>query len=462
MRFIGGVGISGLSKANSKLIQEQILKAETKQEKILHSFETKEIIIYPQVLILSRPEKTSIIYSERNCKAYDHKINMAKLFTTKEDTCPIHGSELEKSPTSSELDVYHFYAEDMEKDRIHIFILPEERQKLKLEIYEKIAIEGYKLKIPSSKTMANDGVFCTKMAEYIEPISNQTSMLTKQDVIEQFGLDLPSLSLSKEDFDNYKHSLLLSTIHTGLCIISCGNPGTVKSSYGYLMIELAGGAFVDANNSSDVGLIGMACRGENGFFFSGGAIFAARNKGVLVCDEIDNMIKKNPAFLKKLNGIVGNHKISFRKGNVNFEDDFNVSLVAFANPIYGRFQTKPESQIKQTFRENPEMLSRSHFIWALSCRVNPNTIREYNKEALKVYLQQARQMKVTEKDITPEAKIAIMELYKKNIQDERGHRKITDVCIAEAKFSHHKQVMVEDVASVAQIFATQNKLLTMR
>jgi len=437
------------------------LKTEVKEKTILHNFETHPIMVCGNALVLSRPEKTSIILSERDCLAGSHKIKMAKLFTSKEETCPIHKCPLEKSNINSELDVYHFYTENLKKDKMHIFISMKDREKIKLEIYDRVAIEGYVLKIPSGKTMANDGIFCTKIAEYIEPIESQTSMLTKQDVIEQFGLDLPSLDMPKGMFNDYKHALLLSTVHTGITEICVGNPGTDKSSFGYLMIELAGGAFVDSNLATDVGLIGMACRGENGFFFAGGAIFAARDK-LLVCDEIDNMIRKNPAFLKKLNGITGNHKISFRKGNVNFEDDFNVSLIAFANPIYGRFQTNPKSQIYQTFRENPEMLSRCHFIWALSCRVNPDNTREYDKKALRIYLQQARQMKVADKDITPEGKKAIMELHKKNISDERGHRKITDLCIAEAKLSLHKTVTVEDVQNIARLYETQNKLLNGR
>ena len=437
----------------------QMLKME---QKVQYSFERKEKMIQaPYCLILSRPEKTSLIYSERNCPAYNHTIKMVRLFTSTFDTCPIHGSELEKSITSETLEAYHFYTENLKKDKLHIFISAEDRDRLKLDIYDKVAVEGYLLKIPSGKAQANEGIYCTSINEFIEPIENQTSMLSKQDVIEQFGLDLPSLSLSKKDFDNYKHALLLSAVHVGLTQIVVGDPGLCKTEYGFSLKELVDTAYVDSNLASDAGLIGMAVRDSQGFFFSAGAIFSARNS-LLICDEIDNMIRKNPAFLKKLNNIQGNQRISFRKGNINFEDDFNMSMVAFANPIYGRFQTIPHNQIKQTFRENPEMLSRCHFIWALSCRTNPNTIREYDKKAIRIYIQQARRFKVSEKDITPEAKSAIIELYKKNINDSRGHKKITDLCIAEAKFSFHKTVNVEDVRSIAQIYETQNKLLSSR
>ena len=132
----------------------------------------------------------------------------------------------------------------------------------------------------------------------------------------------------------------------------------MKTEYGISLKKLTSGAFVDATNATEVGLIGMAVKNYEGygFHFEGGAIFDARNKIVIV-DEADKTV--NFSFFRHLLTILANKLIDFRKGNIKYhEDNFNVSFIGFGNPIWTRFQGIPKVEIDQTFRRNKELLSR--------------------------------------------------------------------------------------------------------
>jgi hypothetical protein len=437
----------------------QMLKTE---EKIMFNYELTQQVLCGNLRVLSQPSIMGLKIAERSCPG-GHKIKVAKLFAVEEAECPTHKCEYEKSKSHYTIDAYEFYVENMKKDKLHIFMLPEEREKHKLDIYDRINIDGYKIETATSKNTTSKGLFCIRAEVYEESPSSQKSMLTKSDVIEQFGLDSPSLMMTTGMFEAYKHSLILSAIHKGINILVVGNPSLNKSRYAKLLKDLAGGIFVDSQTCSEAGMLGMAVRdySSSGFHFEGGAIFQAKAGGLLTADELDKMFAST--FLSKLNGITGNNYLKFDKGTCHFEDDqFFVSFVGFANPIHKWFQTNPKLQIEQTFRQNSEFLSRSHFIWALTCKVNSKTKRKYNIEQLKIYIKHAKQIKITEDDITPEAQEAMRILSDSNLADDRFDKKLQDLCIAEAKFSLHHKVLAEDVAEVAKLLEYQKASLHSR
>ena len=89
-------------------------------------------------------------------------------------------------------------------------------------------------------------------------------------------------------------------------------------------------------------------------------------------------------------------------------------------------------------------------------------MHEYDMNSLKIYIQQAKNIKITDKDIDEDAKREMQKLYKLNITDERFYKKLTDLVIAEAKFSLHKRVTLQDVLEVEKIIEIQKKMLYLK
>lgn len=431
------------------------------EEKILFTFELNKKTEYFNLLVLSKPEILRLRIQETNCPK-GHKVKVIKLFALEDKVCPEHHVQLDKSFQYSQIEVYSFVAQGKE-DKVNIFI-PTEKLSLAINIYNNINVKGFDVNVQTkNKGIFNRGVFIDDLRNielYSEDDVNQKSMLSKQEVIELFGSDKPKLNMPEHQINAYKHALLLTCVSQLNCLV-VGNPGTMKTEYAISLKELRGGAYVDSTNATDVGLIGMAVKGfDGGYSFAGGAIFEARGKLLLV-DELDKMIVRNPAFLRHLNSITGNHLLDFRKGDIKYHDsEFYVSYIAFANPMHTRFQTIPKMEIEHTFKNNQESLSRMHFIFALNCKEPDHSkIKEYDMASLRIYLKQCRNIKITPKDITEDAKDEMQKLYKKNINDERFYKKLTDLVIAEAKFSLHSKVTLEDVKEVEKILEVQKEML---
>lgn len=441
---------------------EQQLTTLQREETTPLNYELNNKVEYLNLLVLSKPEILRLRVLETKCPHNNHRIKVVKLFSLDDKICPIHHLELDKSSKLSQLEVYAFYVQGKE-DKFAIFI-PADKFKTKLgnvDIYNRINISGFDINVQTkNKGIFNKGALANLVDNYEEQISNQRSMLQKGEVIELFGIDKPKLNMSDNDLLAYKHALLLPLVQTGINILTIGNPGTMKTEFALTIKELSGGAYIDATNASDVGLIGMAVRNydNNGYHFEGGAIMSAKGKA-LIADEGDKTVTFS--FFRHLNSITANHFLSFRKGNVHYEDDkFFVSCYVFGNPIYTRFQNIPKTEIDQTFRHNKEFLSRMHLIFALNCKEpDPKAIRQYDLNSLKIYIQQARAIKITERDIEEDAKEEMHKLYKENVNDERFFKKLTDLVIAEAKFSFHNKVTIEDVKAIREILDVQRKML---
>jgi hypothetical protein len=433
------------------------------QEEISYPFQMQKTLLVPNLLVLSKPELLRLRVSEARCP-HGHSVRTIKLFALDDKVCSFHNVSLEKNEIVSQVEVYSFYARSGD-DRINLFI-PVQELKIKLDIYKRINVEGFDLCVQTkSKGIFTKGLFIKNIEPYEEKASEEKPTITKEQVIETFGQDKPRLNLPPEVFTAYKHALLLSEVQIGLNLLVVGNPGTDKTEYAMVIKDLAGGAYVDSTNATDVGLIGMAARNEmnNGYHFEGGAVMSAKNR-VLVVDEADKVY--DSSFFRRLNGVTGNHLMSFNKGNVHFEDtEFYVSFVGFANPIHTRFQAGqiPKMQIEQTFRNNKEFLSRMHLIIALSCGKPDSTqIKDSNFSAIKTYLSYCKSLKVTEKDILPEARAEMLKFYQKHIEDERFFKKLSDLVIAEAKFSMHEKATLEDVREIEKLIDVQSSLLYTR
>jgi hypothetical protein len=423
----------------------------------------KREVIYANTLILSKPEILRLRVAETRCPK-GHSVKMIKLFALEDKVCPQHNVALDKSAIFSQLEVYSIYVQTKEA-KMNVFI-PSDKLTQELDIYNKINVKGYDVSVAGkSKGIFTRGVFVTE-SQFIEKSeeekANQKSMLSKYEVVDLFLSNLPKLNYPDDVWNGYKHGLLLSLVYNRLNILVIGEPASNKTETALQMKEIAGGAFIDSTNATDVGLIGMAVRNYNdsGYHFEGGAVFSAKSRALYV-DEMDKVA--HFSFFRHLNSITGNNFISFRKGNVAYEDtNFFVSFVGFGNPLHTYFSSPPREEIKTVFRHNKEFLSRMHLMFGIKGDKQKDIPSRKKKLAIpqiSVYINQARQMNVTEDDITPEAESEMQVLYKENINDSRFYKKLTDLVIAEAKFSLDKKVKVEHVKEVEKLLSIQNRLL---
>lgn len=438
------------------------------EQKLFLNYELGKKVSYLNVLILSKPESVRVKISERTCPK-NHKLKIIRSFALDENVCPIHNCEFIKGAILSYTELYNFYGKTLAKeDKLSIYV-PADKFETKLDIYNHVDIMGFDVNVATkNKGIFYKGLFIAdgdKEIRFSEEIkSNQKSMLSKEQVIDLFLSNRPPLPYPADIISKYKHALLLSQVHTGINILVIGNPGHNKTEGALQLKAMGGGTYVFVPEASEVGLIGMAIKDmDGGFHFEGGAIFDAKNK-TLIVDEVDKMHTRS--FLQHLNGIVANHNFSYRKANIKYEDhDFYVSFVGFGNPIGARFTTNPAHDIDNTFKGNREFLSRMHFIFALQGKsemseVEINALQEnIDLSGASIYIRQARQIKITEKDIEPDAKREMYRLYKQHINDERFYKKLTDLVIAEAKFSMHKKVTKADVLSIESLLDAQRSLL---
>ena len=437
---------------NSQIEQEMVVEFN-------YSMQSKEVR-YFNILLLSKPEVMRLRIAEATCPK-GHKVKVIKLFALDEKVCPKHNIELNKTAIYSQIEVYNF-AVQAKETKLNIFI-PTTQLKDELDIHNRINVQGFDVSVQTkSKGIFTRGVFVEAsqgIEKWQEENNTEKLHLTKKDMIDLFLSNRPRLNYPEEILSAYKHALFLPLVHCGLNMLVVGEPGTLKTEAALQAKEISGGAYADVPNATEVGLIGMALKNfDGGFTFEGGAIFDAKNN-TLFLDEAEKVM--NAAFYRHLNGILANHNLDIRKGNIKYHDDkFFMSFEGFGNPIHSKFQTMPKVEIEQTFRHNKEFLSRMHLIFALKGKgSDPRNKKALDLSPMKAYIRQARQLQITEEDLSQEVKDEIYSLYKENPNDERFHKKLTDLVIAEAKFSLHKKATVGDVREIEKLIHIQNRLL---
>jgi len=430
---------------------------------IEYNYEVNKKVEYKNLLLITTPKIVRLKYEEKTCPEA-HKIKMVKAFAVDEDFCPIHGEKLlSNGNQAGEIELVTFKAVDENKNEIYCFA-PKEIMLDGIDIYYKFNGSGYDVSVAGKKNMSFVGVLLTEIKAYKQEIQ-ETSNLTPEEAIQMFMSYRPPLKYPDYIQNNYKHALLLASVHIGLNILVIGTPGTLKTETALALKEITGGAFVDVPNATTVGVIGSTSRnsitGQDEF--TPGAIFDARDNLLLV-DEIDKAPETK--FFQVFNSLIANHAFEYRKGQIKyFNDDFYISFIGFGNPIGTFFNTTPIIDIRRTFAKNKEFLSRMHLMFALKSQGKPELTDFFAdtstvNKALHDFVMSRRKIQVL--GFEPDAKEEMLKFRDKKWEEYnelRFDKNLVDLCIAEAKFNGHEKITLKDVINVEQLYATQDALL---
>jgi len=424
----------------------------------------EKIIDYKELLVLSKPSSQQLAYQELEC-ANGHTINMIKMFAKDEKFCPnCEAKFITKDIPTDTINIYHFTVKDIAQGKLDIYSaeLPE------IDIYNKINIsECYKIPVVTKhKTAFNNGLFIEKagnITKFKRDLAIQKSFLTKERAIEEFMSNRPLLNYEWKYVYAWRQALFMSMVKTGISILTIAEAGTGKSESALQMKEITDGAYIDTPNSTSISVIGSAIKEISGnYHFEGGAIFQAKDN-VLLIDEVEKMRDYN--YLRQLNGILANHHFTYRKANIFYEDDkFYMSFVAFGNPRTrnAEFKGVPKYIIEETFKFNPEFLSRMHLTFAFRNKgmITDNIKPSINIEGLRGFVNYARSIVVKQPDEFMVKKISeLTQEYASRTNDIRAYVKVMELCEAEAKLNLSDRITEREVSEVRELLNISQDLL---
>ena len=143
-------------------------------------------------------------------------------------------------------------------------------------------------------------------------------------------------------------------------ILIVGDPGVGKSAILKRISQIAPkGRYVSGKGSSGIGLTAAVVKDEftNGFALEAGAM-ALSNNGVVCIDELDKM---NPVDRSSLHEGMENQTISISKSNIQKTLSAKTTVLAAANPKFGRFD--PYGLIADQIDMPPTLINRFDLIF---------------------------------------------------------------------------------------------------
>jgi len=147
--------------------------------------------------------------------------------------------------------------------------------------------------------------------------------------------------------------------------------------------------YVSCISATGRGLTAVVTKEEGmGWVVKLGPVILA-HKGFALLDELDKIDNKEVSYL---GDILESQKFSLSKGGVKSEFTVEVSVLAAANPKYGRFDDY--SDISSNIDMDKEILSRFDLIFALRDVVD--TDEEYVKKMQKIYLEGSEEEEVVD------------------------------------------------------------------
>ena len=182
-----------------------------------------------------------------------------------------------------------------------------------------------------------------------------------------------------------------TVIRGDMHVLLVGDPGVAKSQILRYMSTLAPrGIYASGKSASAAGLTAAAVKDEFGdgrWTLEAGALVLA-DKGLACIDELDKM---TPQDRSSLHEAMESQRISVAKAGITATLQCRCSMLAAANPKFGRFETG--TSITKQIDLPPALMSRFDLIFVMTDKPNPKADRELTTHILNVHRRgQARQI----------------------------------------------------------------------
>jgi len=175
-----------------------------------------------------------------------------------------------------------------------------------------------------------------------------------------------------------------TTIRGDMHVLLVGDPGVAKSQILRYMSMLAPrGIYASGKSASAAGLTAAAVKddfGDGRWTLEAGALVLA-DKGLACIDELDKMTTQDRSSLHEA---MESQKISVAKAGITATLQCRCSMLAAANPKYGRFEMEGAS-IANQIDLPPALMSRFDMIFVLTDKPNAKTDRDITTHILKVH-----------------------------------------------------------------------------
>ena len=183
-----------------------------------------------------------------------------------------------------------------------------------------------------------------------------------------------------------------TVIRGDMHVLLVGDPGVAKSQLLRYMSALAPrGIYASGKSASAAGLTAAAVKddfGDGRWTLEAGALVLA-DKGLACIDELDKMTQQDRSALHEA---MESQRISVAKAGITATLQCRCSLLAAANPKFGRFEASGISVTKQIDLP-PALMSRFDLIFVLTDKPNPKIDKELTTHILNVHRRgQARQI----------------------------------------------------------------------
>ena len=183
-----------------------------------------------------------------------------------------------------------------------------------------------------------------------------------------------------------------TVIRGDMHVLLIGDPGVAKSQILRSMSTLAPRAiYTSGKSASAAGLTAAAVKddfGDGRWTLEAGALVLA-DKGLACIDELDKMTNQDRSSLHEA---MESQRISVAKAGITATLQCRCSMLAAANPKYGRFEANGTTVIKQIDLP-PALMSRFDLIFVLTDKPNAKVDRELTAHILNVHRRgEARQI----------------------------------------------------------------------
>ncbi len=243
---------------------------------------------------------------------------------------------------------------------------------------EKVEVEFEEVEITPEEEMriiqtSKDSNLWPKMVQSISPSIKGLEREKESLVLQLFG-GTPKVEPDGQRIRGDIHILLI------------GDPGTAKSQLLQYMSKLSPrGRFTQGRASSAAGLTAAAVKDEFGdgrWTLEAGALVLA-DKGLACIDELDKMSDQDRSSLHEA---MEQQTVTVTKAGINATLRARCSMLAAANPQYGRFDTTTDL-LKQIDKNlNHALLTRFDIIFSIVDKPDPIKDKEISEHILKSHL----------------------------------------------------------------------------